>query len=129
MKTKLFFIATFLISTITFSQTSKKGYDYYKASSDTRMNKGELIDAMAKDGNISKRVSRTGRNPQTGKEIKSASANKDLHLRKRPGRIKTKNNNIKQENGPKTGQNLRKRPGATKATDYNSSRSNKNSNH
>jgi len=49
------------------------------------MNKGELIDAMAKDAglskadagkalnaSISKRAARTGRNPQTGKAIKNA---------------------------------------------------------
>ncbi len=56
------------------------------------MNKAELIDAMAKDGaslkkgdkislvgfgsfSISKRAARTGRNPQTGKEIKIAAKN------------------------------------------------------
>lgn len=71
MKTKLFLFAALLITTITFSQTSKKGYNHYKASSSQKMNKGELIDAIAKDANFSnKRAARTGRNPQTGKEIK-----------------------------------------------------------
>jgi hypothetical protein len=131
MKTKLFLFAALIISTITFSQTSKKGYDYYKAvTNSSKMNKGELVDAIAKDaGNFEKRVARTGRNPQTGKKIKSASQTKDLRIRKRPGRIKNNNFNVKQEYGPTIGKNLRKRPGGTKATDYNSSRSNKNSNH
>ena len=75
MKTTLFLIATLFISTITFSQTTKKGYDHYAASNQSsaakKMNKGELIDAMAKDGNISKRAARTGRNPQTGRDISS----------------------------------------------------------
>ncbi|WP_299527318.1 hypothetical protein [uncultured Lutibacter sp.] len=70
MKTKLFLIATLLISTITFSQTSKKGYDYYQASSDTKMNKAELVDSIAKDAGNSK-TSRVGRNPQTGATIKA----------------------------------------------------------
>ena len=72
MKTKLFLIATLFISTIAFSQTTKKGYDYYKATSNNKMNKGELIDVMAKDANNSrKRLGRTGRNPQTGATIKA----------------------------------------------------------
>lgn len=58
MKTTLFLIATLFISTITFSQTSKKGYDHYTALSASRaakkMNKGKLIDAMAKSANLSK---------------------------------------------------------------------------
>jgi nucleoid DNA-binding protein len=71
MKTTLLLFAALLISTITFSQTTRKGYTYYKNSSDVKMNKAELIDAMAKEANNSKkRVARTGRNPQTGKEIK-----------------------------------------------------------
>lgn len=74
MKTTLLLFAALLISTITFSQTTKKGYTYYKNTSDLKMNKAELIDAMAKDANNSqKRVARAGRNPQTGKEIKTVS--------------------------------------------------------
>jgi nucleoid DNA-binding protein len=86
MKTKLLLLAAVLITSITFSQTSKKGYDFYMATSDfpqsQKMNKGELIDAMAKDASlskadagkalnplISKSATRTGRNPQTGKSI------------------------------------------------------------
>lgn len=72
MKTKLFLFAALLITTITFSQTSRKGYTYYKNTSDLKMNKAELIDAMAKDANNSqKRAVRTVRNPQTEKEIKN----------------------------------------------------------
>lgn len=53
MKTKLFLFTALLITTIVFSQTSKKGYDYYKAKSDVsksqKMNKGELVNSVARD--------------------------------------------------------------------------------
>ena len=130
MKTTLFLIATLFISTITFSQTSKKGYDHYKTAKNSKMNKAELIDVMASDANNSKkRVTSTSRNPQTGEVIKSNGKTNDLHLRKRPGRTKTEKFHVKQEFGPKQSQAIRKKPGRTKATGYNSSRSNKNSNH
>lgn len=134
MKTKLFIAAFFLIISISsFAQSSKKGYDYYKSKSDlgtssNKMNKGELIDAIAKEIN----PSRIGRNPQTGKEIKIAAKN----VSKNNGRvgIRSAGSNqkfhTKQEFGQTRGlQHLRKRSGRTKATDYNSSRSNKNTNH
>lgn len=87
MKTKLLLFAAVLITSITFSQTSKRGYDFYMATSDfpqsQKRNKGELIDAMAKDASlskadagkalnplISKSATRTGRNPQTGNRFK-----------------------------------------------------------
>jgi len=56
MKTKLLLITALFISTITFSQTSKKGFDYYQSSSASskKMNKGELTDAMTKNANLSK---------------------------------------------------------------------------
>lgn len=131
MKTTYFLIATLFISTITFSQTSKKGYDHYKAAKTSKMNKAELIDTMASDANnnVKKRVTSTGRNPQTGEVIKSDSKTKDLHLRKRPDRTKIEKNQVKQNFRPAKSQTIRKKPGRTKATDYNSSRSNKNSNH
>jgi hypothetical protein len=47
------------------------------------MNKAELIDAVAKDGNISKRAARTGRNPQTGKAIKNSIITQGLPTGKR----------------------------------------------
>jgi len=94
MKTTLFLFATLFITTITFSQTSKKGYDHYSASSASRaakkMNKGELIDAMAKDANNSRK--RTGRNPQTGKEIKNTRNTNGLPTGKRTYRTKSKTN-------------------------------------
>ena len=93
MKTTLFLFATLFITTITFSQTSKKGYDHYSAqSASKKMNKGELIDAMAKDGNISKRAARTGRNPQTGKEIKSVRNTNGLPTGKRTYKTNAKTN-------------------------------------
>ena len=110
MKTKLLLIATLLISTITFSQTSKKGYDYYKASSDTRMNKAELIDALAKDANISKRAARIGRNPQTGKEIKVKAQD---HNASRSNTTSSKTAPNSNENNSNT-KVIRKRPGRTK---------------
>ncbi|MEX1383956.1 HU family DNA-binding protein [Lutibacter sp.] len=130
MKTTLFLFATLFISTITFSQTSKKGYDYYKASSHTKMNKGELIDAMAKDANNSqKRAARTGRNPQTGKEIKISNKTKAQHnwmnnpssagnLNQKSGQTSSKNSRVrpidgKNEVGKTQSNNLRKRPGRT----------------
>ena len=87
MKTKLLLFAAVLITSITFSQTSKRGYNFYMATSDfpqsQKRNKGELIDAMAKDASlskadagkalnplISKSATRTGRNPQTGNRFK-----------------------------------------------------------
>ena len=138
MKTKLFLIATLFISTITFSQTTKKGYDYYKASSAAKMNKGELVDAIAKDANSSrKKIARTGRNPQVGSTIKSKERHNwvSSHSRGRIskqefGQTKPQNNRIrpidgKREHGRTRANYIRKRPGITKATDYNSSRSNK----
>jgi len=153
MKTNLFLIATLLISTIAFSQTSKKGYDYYAASSQSsaskKMNKGELIDAMAKDANLRKRPSRVGRNPQTGKAIKNARNTNGLPTGRRTGRRTERSQGdpvpgigITKEQGYQGGSDLyvRKRPGSRtkyktsqlnqsidslKATDYNSSRSNK----
>lgn len=103
MKLKLFLIATLLISTITFSQTSKKGYNYYNASSDTRINKAELIDALAKDVSISKRAARIGRNPQTGKEIKitTKSANPS-YGRARSNKQTLNKNNFLSTTKPKT---------------------------
>jgi|TARA_B110000305_G_C19455099_1_gene650415 hypothetical protein len=56
MTTKLFLFATLRITTITFSQASKKEYNYYKAMSDVsksqKTNKGELVDATSKDNRI-----------------------------------------------------------------------------
>jgi len=143
MKTQLFLIAALFISTITSSQTSKKGYDYYKASSDTKINKAELIDVIAKDATLSrKRIGETLKKPQKRNVKKS----NDLILRKRPGRSQgdpVPGIGITREQAYKDGADLyiRKRPGRTKnhnvssnnttsskATDYNSSRSNKNSN-
>ena len=187
MKTKLFLIATLFISTITFSQNSRKGYNsddyYYKYSSNTKMNKAELIDAMSKDGNISKRAARVGRNPQTGATIKAIARHNwvynvsrtrsskqeleqikafplrkkpgrtkgdpipgmeitaeqgyqggdDLHIRKKPGRSKTIGNSSSTKSDKKrripADKNIINPPLPTKATDYNSSRSNKNTNH
>jgi hypothetical protein len=156
MKTKLFLFVALLISTITFSQTSKKGYNYYKAKSDIakkqKMNKGELIDAMAKDANLKKRQ---GRSKTIGNY---ATISSKKQLRKRPGRTKfgtkisTEGQTHRGQGDPIPGigitkekgnsKYLRKRPGrtkykksssnlnsittkSTKATDYNSSRSNK----
>jgi nucleoid DNA-binding protein len=150
MKTKLLLIATLFITISTFSQTTKKGYDYYKAASASKkMNKGELIDAMAKDAPLNKRAARTGRNPQTGATIKVAENTKDLNLRKRPGRVKYSNITLERgyldedsdDDGILDGDDLilRKRPGRTKvnpnsdmditvkqssAQDHNASRSN-----
>jgi nucleoid DNA-binding protein len=99
MKTKLFLLAALIFSTITFSQTSKKGYDYYKASSNSKMNKAELIDAIAKDaGNTTKRVSKTGRNPQTGKEIKVRKAISYGSTRSNKQTIKLNSNNTQKMN-------------------------------
>jgi len=99
MKTKLFLFTALFITTITFSQTSKKGYDYYKAKSDMaksqKMNKGELVDATAKDVNSRKKIlGKMGNHPnstkhnwiQTPSRAKSSKQTNDLHLRKRPGR-------------------------------------------
>ena len=114
MKTTLFLIATLFISTITFSQTTKKGYDHYTASNQSsaakKMNKGELIDAMAKDANlskadagkalnpsISKRAARTGRNPQTGKEIKSARNTNGLPTGRRTYKMNSKTTQANQK--------------------------------
>ncbi|WP_298368259.1 hypothetical protein [uncultured Lutibacter sp.] len=85
MKTKLLLFAALFISTIAFSQSSKKGYDYYKASSDTKINQAEVIDA-------------TSKRKRPGGIHKSKSYNIDF--RKRPGGIK-KSNSI----------TIRKRPG------------------
>jgi hypothetical protein len=56
MTTKLFLFATLRITTITFSQASKKEYNYYKVMSDVsksqKMNKGELVDTTSKDTRI-----------------------------------------------------------------------------
>ena len=156
MKTKILLFATLLITTITFSQTSKKGYDYYNAVSDSRMNKGELVHVIAKDANKSRKgAARKNRRPQLFSVQKSskfnvkqefgptkaqqrrqrpidgkqeARQNNRTHLRKRTGRTKY-NNSTNNKAGKSNELNIRKKPGRTKATDYNSSRSNKNSNH
>ena len=147
MKTKLFLFATLLISTIAFSQTSKKGYDYYAASSQLsaskKMNKGELIDAMAKDAksstkkygkmgnhpnitqhnslnsNSRQKSSRVGRNPQTGKAIKNARNTNGLPTGRRTERSQgdpVPGIGITKEQGYQGGSDLyvRKRPGRTK---------------
>lgn len=112
MKTKLFLIATLFITTIAFSQTARKGYTYYKNSSDLKMNKGELIDAMAKDANLRKRPGRTQGDPVPGIGIATKKENSKF-TRKRPGRVKynTSINNITEDNN---GLYIRKRPGRTK---------------
>lgn len=132
MKTKLFF-AALLITTITFSQNSKKGYNYYKAKSDVtkskKMNKGELIDAMAKDGNSSaKKIGKMGNHPNVAKHnwinspsrAKNSKQKNDLHLRKRPGRSQgdpIPGIGITKEQG--NTKYTRKRPGRTKYSNSN----------
>ena len=137
MKTKLLLIATLLITTIAFSQTkknSKKGYTYYKNTSElsksSKMNKGELTDAMAKDASFNKRVLNTVKTPKTKVNIVNNGTIEvkgdfkqnvhEKHLRKRPGKTtyKKSSNNAKGIiTAPKTAK--------AAATDYNSSRSNK----
>ena len=154
MKTKLFLIVTIFISAITFSQTSRKGYnsdDYnYKNSSNTKMNKGELVHVIAKNTNKSRKgAARKNRRSQLFSVKKSSKFNvkqefgptKAQQRRQRPfdekreqGHSDDHNLRIrpideKREMGvlPK-GKNLRKKPGRTKFS-YDSSKSNKNSNH
>lgn len=113
MKTTLFLTALF-ISTITFAQTSKKGYDYYKNASDnraasatdynsSRSNKSEDSGIVAPNFNGTQTNIRT-RTPKFNSRSRS---NKNLH-RKAP---KNQNNNKPNKQ--------------SSATDYNSSRSNK----
>lgn len=109
MKTKLLLFAALLITTITFSQTSKKVYNHSEASKSQKMNKAELVDAIAKDAGlskadagkalnskISKRAARTGRNPQTGKEIKNIFNSKNPNFEK-----SDRNPQVKGVNKPK----------------------------
>ena len=115
MKTKLFLFAALFITTITFSQTSKKGYDHCVAASHSsaskKMNKAELIDAVAKDANLRKRPGRTGRNPQTGKAIKNARNTNGLPTGKRTYEPTSKTK-VEYQDG--TDLHVRKRPGRTK---------------
>ncbi|UMB55442.1 hypothetical protein MKD41_08200 [Lutibacter sp. A64] len=137
MKTKLLLIGTLFITTIAFSQTkstTKKGYTYYKntaeISKSSKMNKGELTDAMEKDASLNNRVLNTVKTPKTKAyivnngtiEVKGDFKQNahEKHLRKRPGRTtykKSSNNTKGIIAAPKTAK-------AT-ATDYNNSRSNK----
>ena len=142
MKTKFLLFAILLITTITFSQTSKKGHDHYKAQSDVSksqiMDKGESTDAWVKYlKNKKRRTARTGRNPQTGGtivnsgtiEVKGDFINNELdptivqQRRQRPfdEKLEQRNNSVQKNNR----NHIRKKPGRTKATDYNSSRSNR----
>ena len=76
MKTKLILIATLFITTITFSQTARKGYSYYKNSSNTKMSKGELVPVIAKDANKSRKgAARKNRRPQLFSIQKSSKFN------------------------------------------------------
>ena len=121
MKTKLLF-AALLITTITFAQTTKKGYDHYATSSaNKKMNKSELIDAKAKKSKSSiKRYGKMGNHPDNARHNwmnnPSRPRKSQLNIRKKPGR--TTNNNS-------TSKGILTPPKSTKATDYNSSRSNK----
>lgn len=136
MKTKLFLIATLLISTITFSQTSKKGYDYYQSIGSSKMNKAELIDAMAKDNHLRKRPGRT-----KATDYNSSRSNKSENSYKTQGNNNFGNNsnnrvgyrsqganqkvsidkfNVKQEFGPTQTSHDHKRPGRIKTSNRNS---------
>ncbi|MBT8316956.1 MAG: hypothetical protein HKP59_04975 [Lutibacter sp.] len=121
MKTKLFLIATLFISTLTFSQTTKKGYNYYKNTSDIKkMKNGEEIHVLAKQRKFSiKKYGKMGNHPTTARhnwiqgrsrasistqEIEQTNSKK---FRSRP--IDGKN-----EIGQSDHLHLRKRPGRTK---------------
>ena len=130
MKTKLFLFAALFITISTFSQTKKserKGYSYYKNTSDLNkskaMNKGELIDAMAKDANLRKRPGRTkySKNSKidtTGTGNSAGNRATDYNSsrsNKADGKKAININNVKGK----------KKSNKTNRDDYNSSRSNK----
>lgn len=96
MKTNLFFTAALFITTIAFSQSSKKGYDYYNSKSNTpskqQMNKSELIDAIAKENKVETKIvsnrKSTGK-VQLSRSARPTSARTKTGAGKNPG---TKNN-------------------------------------
>jgi len=124
MKTKLFLIATLFISTLTFSQTTKKGYDHYVASSESRaakkMNKGELIKAMPKEGKSSiKKYGKMGNHPTTarhnwikGRSRASVSTQEIEQTNSKKFRFRPIDG--KNEIGQSDDLHIRKRPGRTK---------------
>lgn len=116
MKTKLFLFTALLISTITFSQTTKKGYDYYKAASYSKMNKGELIEATAKEAGNSKSKSisygSTRSNKQTrATDYNSSRSNKSLNAFFDEDNTDFDNQQMKQNSNQTKNVILRKRPG------------------
>ena len=93
MKTKLFLFAALLITTITFSQTTKKGYDHYKAksASSKKMNKGELTSFVVRT-TVSDDTGRQviAKEVNTGKKIKSRGNINGLPTGKRTYRANSK---------------------------------------
>ena len=69
---------------------------YVSASAQKKLAQGGSVEMIGFGTfSISKRSARTGRNPQTGKEIKIAAAPSVVTIRKRPGRTKYSNITLK----------------------------------